>query len=211
MTTAGAGKRRSAGETRSGKEPPDGPELPIDWGPLREEVLRVLDGRGMLARTERAIGSASAADAVQDVIAKLYTCFEAGEEPRTHDELKALAELAARRRLAYWSRRERKRARSLESHGATLSTLDLFEVICARDENAKLLTRVSEEIGSDPEAKLLWISVVDRGIGFSESRLLAEIIGCETVHITNIKRRLVRVARNILKMLTSSGPGGGGQ
>jgi hypothetical protein len=210
MTTENAGNRGTRGQSkqrqkkrRGGRKPPPS----IDWAELHAQVLRELDGLRRSPRSERTYGSASVTDAVQTVITELYA--EQQQEERTQEELFELAVRRARSRLAYWSRRERRRAAKAAEHAQHLTTRDLFETILARDEQRKFLKRMREELAKDPEGAFILAAMLE-GVPFEDTRLLADLLGTTKVRVTNIKRRLVRLAAKIMKELRPpSGPGGG--
>jgi len=193
-----------------GSERTDAPEISIDWGQLHAEVLVMFDRAG-LYKFERAIGGASVADAVQTIIAELYEQFEAGEGPRTHEDLKVLAAVGVRKKLYAWRQRESRHTKQLAAHAATFTTGNLFELICRRDENAKFFARMYEEVERDPDAKMLLIMVLEKEFSFKQTRVLAEVMGYPKEYVTSIKRRLVRLGGKILEELNGSNPNGGGE
>jgi hypothetical protein len=196
--------------SKSGAEPP--PENPssINWGMLHDAVLSTFD-RMRHSGMERSIASGSAADAVQNVIADLFVSFNAGEDPRTYEELLVKAEQGVRRQLSTWGRGERRRAVNVNKHAATFTTGDLFELICQRDEQRKFFSRMYEEAERYPEAKQLLILVLENDMPFKKTRYLAQVLDWDPAVVKRNKRRLVSIGGRVMNELTDPNPKGVGK
>ena len=85
----------------------------------------------------------------------------------------------------------------------------MFDLICARDEQTKLLTRLYQALEDEPQARLLLYLILEKGILFEETRLLAAELSTSTVHVTNMKRRIIRLSHRLMTELTGAGAKGG--
>lgn len=210
-TTGRDGKRRGDKKRKETNSDPD-QDRSIDWERLRIEVLAaVAANRSAAGRNakhhERAVESGSLADAVHEVVTELFATHAEGGEGFAQYELKALAILKVERRWHAWQKRARQRKRNLERYARTLKPADLFEVICARDEQHKLFAKMYDALADQPEARLLLYVLLKQGIPFRETAVLAELLGCSRSHVTNMKRRLVTLARNTMADLAATKTG----
>src|SRR5262249_20999191 len=106
-----------------------------------------------------------------------------------------------------WTKRVREQSANLELIAPTLSIEDMFEVICARDEQGKFFAALFDAL--DPEAQILLDTLLRQGIPFHKTEELAKALRTTVPHITNMKRRLIRQAVPIMTELTSTARAGG--
>lgn len=210
-TTSRDGEQRGDKRRNGSKSEPEQGRS-IDWERLRIEVLSTVaanrSAAGRYAKQhERAVESGSLADAVHEVVTELLATHAEGGEGFTQRELKALALLKVERRWHAWQKRARQRQKNLERYARTLKPADLFEVICARDEQHKLFAKMYDALADQPEARLLLYVLLKQGIPFRETAVLAELLGCSRSHVTNMKRRLVTLARNTMADLAATKTG----
>jgi hypothetical protein len=64
-----------------------------------------------------------------------------------------------------------------------------------------------DTLADQPEARLLLYVLLKQGLPFRDTALQAELLGCSRTHVTNMKRRLVRLAHTIMSELNSAGTG----
>jgi hypothetical protein len=188
----------------------EGEPPPVDWERIKTNALKrirspslrfiPLDAPADNGCTERARNGSSIADAVQEAIAEVYGLWRSGEStPLTPEDIEILVVERAERRWKSWSKRFREQQKNLDLVAPTLSTRDLFEVICARDEQAKLFVRIYEVLEDQPEARVMLYLILEQGYLFHESRLLAKELHTSTTHVTKMKRRIVRIAHRIMR------------
>jgi hypothetical protein len=147
---------------------------------------------------------------VHEAIAKLHAAQLAGEVLPTDGD--AMLDLVVRKALRRWkalSKRAREQRHNLSLIKPILGTREMFDLICARDEQAKFFTRLYTELEDQPEARLLLYVILEKGILFHETRLLAQELHVSAAHVTNMKRRIVRLSRHIMSELTGVRPAGG--
>jgi hypothetical protein len=225
MTIEPAGSKGSKTSQQQGKgvarkskvDARDGAVSAVDWVAVKAGALergRKLRGADLaqtgFGRSEVSRGGASFSDAVQEAVTELHAQTVAGEPlPTEPDRLAALVLINARRRWKAWSKRAREQRTNLQSFAPTLGARELFELICARDEQLKLLTRLYHELRDEPEARLLLYLILEKGIQFHETRLLAEELATSTLQVTNMKRRIVRLAHKLMVELTGAAGRGG--
>jgi hypothetical protein len=150
------------------------------------------------------------ADAVQEAVAELHARMRAGEAlPKTSDEILELVVARAQRRRKSWLKRAREQSRNLQLIAPTMSTRELFDVICARDEQMKFFVRLYDALGDEPEARVLLFVVLEKGILFHETRLLAEELHTSSARVTSLKGRIIRRGRRIMAELTGADRQGG--
>jgi hypothetical protein len=192
----------------------EGEPPPVDWERIKTNALKrirspsprfiPLDAPEDNGRTERARNGSSIADAVQEAIAEVYGLWRSGAPmPQTLEDIETLVVEMARRRWKSWTKRFREQQKNLDLVAPTLSTRDLFEVICARDEQAKLFARIYEVLKDQPEARVMLYLILEQGYLFHESRLLAKEVHTSTTHVTKMKRRVVRIAHKIMREIAA--------
>jgi hypothetical protein len=197
------GSDQNDGEDRRKSKP--------DWSRIDRDALSRLGRRWRIEISscqyvELSRGGIGINDAVQEGIAAVLAQEEL---PETHDELVDLVVAHSRRTWKSWTKRMREQGRNLDLYAPTLSTIELFDIVCERDEHMTLLTRLYAALEDVPEAKLVLYAIQYRGLLFHETRLIAEETNLEEQRVTNLKRRIVRRARTIMIELTTAHLEGG--
>lgn len=181
-----------------------------DWGRLGVDALETMTGRLRwriaTAKTERSRGGIGISDAVQEAIVEVLSSEPL---PATHEEAVQEVVKHSRRWMKSWAKRLRENSQKLDQYASEISTLDLFELICARDEVLRFLDQLYRELEEQPEAKMVLWAILEKGFQFHETKLIANEINLDEQHVTNLKKRIVRRARTVMIDLTSAHTKGG--
>lgn len=209
-------RRREEDRGKAGREPADGPQATcsldsIDWAAMKARVReRLRAGRQYKTRlTTRIRDGLSIDDVVQEAITEQFAAWEAGEAvPDDLAIVEAALVVRANRRWKAWMKRARERERlaGFVEIDAALSTRDMFEVICARDECAKFFVALGDSL--DTEAQKLLEKLLAQGIAFEDTKGLAEPPAITEPHVHNMKRRIITHSRRIMANLIAAGKPG---
>jgi hypothetical protein len=204
-------------------EPEDPAGLVVDWdsavdaalgrmhykGPPREQQGRAQD-------KQAGAGDAGAAkvparwsitehrliDAVQEASITLQAKWRTGEHrPATFDDVVDALVKAAKARHDDWRKTSRRRDANLRLLAPTMSSVDMFDVICARDEQQKFFTLLFDAL--DGEARIMLNVLLKEGIPFHKNKELGAGMHITTEHARRIKRRIVSHAKVIMRSCTA--------
>lgn len=185
-------------------------EAPLVWAELDASTIDVLTRGGRLrfeaSPFEQARGGISLEDVVQEAITEM---IETGAVPSGHEAAVDEVVRLARRRWKSWKQRVLARSRSLDAHQTTLSSRDLFEVICARDEHMKFVELLYAEYAKEPAAVQVIYALIEKGFLYHQTKAIAEDVGAGPAYVSNLKRRIERSAKKIMIELTTVHPKGG--
>lgn len=186
----------------------------VDWKRVTLRVFHRLANWGRDPADEddlptRLPTSSQIADVVQQAItAQLAEMHKGHPLPANEDDLVEEILVRAKRWRDALKKTTRERRHNLELYSNTLSMREMFDVICARQEQTKFYARLYDSL--DADGRLLLDVLLVEGVPFHRTQELQDRTGLPAALVTNLKRRIVRQSKPIMRELTGH-PGAGGK